>query len=139
MHLQVVEGSDKLFLCILCQLISWLHPNNQIIVLVQFWHIAYCCWDISAGLILVKVTLLCCLTDTHGYSISCTSMFCYVHRICTNIRYLFKGFGRFCVAAGSKQDHIYAKIAISLAWSASSKPRTPVKCKMNGHTTSSHS
>ena len=71
MHLQVVEGSDKLFLCILCQLISWLHPDNQIIVLVQFWHIAYFCWDISADLILVKVTLFCCLTDTHGYSMCC--------------------------------------------------------------------
>ena len=55
--------ADKLFLCILCQLISWLYPDDQII-LVQFWHIAYSCSDIRAGLILVKVTLFCCLTDT---------------------------------------------------------------------------
>ena len=79
MHLQVVGGSDKLFLCILCQLISWLHPDDQIIVLVQFWHIAYCFWDISAGLILVKVTLFCCLTDTCGYSMSSISDYYVFH------------------------------------------------------------
>ena len=43
MHLQDAEGSGKLFLCILCHLISWLHPDDQIIVLVQFWHVAYNC------------------------------------------------------------------------------------------------
>ena len=41
MHLQDVEGSGKLFLCILCHLISWLHLDDRIIILVQFWHIAY--------------------------------------------------------------------------------------------------
>ena len=70
--------ADKLFLCILCQLISWLHPDDQII-LVQFWHIAYSCSDIRAGLILVKVTLFCCLTDTHGYSICCISDYYVFH------------------------------------------------------------
>ena len=78
MHLQVVEDSDKLFLCILCQLISWLHPDDQII-LVQFWHIAYSCLDIRAGLILVKVTLFCCLTDTRGYLICCMSDYYVFH------------------------------------------------------------
>ena len=39
----------------------------------------YCCWDISAGLILVKVTLFCCLTDTRGYSVCCISDYYVFH------------------------------------------------------------
>ena len=70
--------ADNLFLCILCQLISWLHPDGQII-LVQFWHTAYSCSDIRAGLILVKMTLFCCLTDTRGYLICCISDYYVFH------------------------------------------------------------
>ena len=67
--------ADKLFLCILCQLISWLHPDDQII-LGQF---CYSCSDIRAGLILVKVTLFCGLIDTRGYSICCISDYYVFH------------------------------------------------------------
>ena len=67
--------ADKLFMCILCQLISWLHPDDQII-LGQFY---YSCSDIRAGLILVKVTLFCGLTDTCGYSICCISDYYIFH------------------------------------------------------------
>ena len=40
-----------------------------------------CCWDISASLIqlsVVSLTLFCCHTDTHGYSIWCT----YIRLVC---------------------------------------------------------
>ena len=40
---QVVEGSGKLFLCVSCELILWLYSDDQIIILVQFWNIAYSC------------------------------------------------------------------------------------------------